>query len=90
MVAYAIVFLLQSGFRDCRILEHRFTVAKHIRRSPNGDPKHAQLIAQRLDVLNRRSHGNEFATECTGLHGILPFPVPDNRSLVQKYENPGL
>ena len=41
-------------------------------------------------MLNRRPHSNELTTECTGFHGILPFTVPDNRSPVQEYEDPGL
>ena len=45
VVTYAIVLLLQSGFRDCRVFEHSFIVTKHIRRALNRDPKHAQLIA---------------------------------------------
>ena len=41
-------------------------------------------------MLNRHPHGDELTTECTSLHGILPFTVPDNRGPVQEYENPSL
>ena len=90
VVTYAVVLLFQSGLRDCCIFEHSFIVAKHIRRTLNRDPKHVQLIAWRLDVLNCRPHGNNLATECACLHGILPFTVPDNRNSVQEYENSSL
>ena len=41
-------------------------------------------------MLDSRPHGDELATKCAGLHGILPFTVPDDWSSVQEYENPGL
>ena len=41
-------------------------------------------------MLNRRPHGNKLTAKCASLHGILPLTVPDNRSSVQEYENPGL
>ena len=75
-------FLFQCRFGERRVLIDSFIGTKYIRRSLYRYPEHPKLVPERFHELHSILHSLELATKRAGLHSILAFAVPHDRSAV--------
>jgi hypothetical protein len=61
----ALVFLVQSTFRDANVVEDPLVVTGNTFWPLQWDPKRMELASQHLDLLGCKPQSDKLATKCT-------------------------